>query len=357
MMEANRFEDLLRALSADPSRRGVARTLLGLTLAGPLASLLGWPETEAKKKKRKKKRTKKCRGGTRKCGKTCIPSSNCCTSDDCDAGETCQNGSCTSSCTPNCSGKECGDNGCGGSCGDCSGSNETCQGGQCVCAPGFKECNGACIPNDQCCGACPGDKLCDGGECVCPADAPNECPGNVCLFGGQCCETAECPASQTCINGVCVCPIGDITCGAQCCDAAENEICVAENFTCQGGGCPPTNFCNATEIFFCALDPDNFCACATTTGMVAQNACVDFNATQAPEDCTPCGTSADCGAGEACIPGGDFCGCGNNFCVPLCGEAGGLSVRSTARGTGSRLSDVSKAKSSGKARRQPRRRR
>ena len=34
-------------------------------------------------------------------------------------------------CIPDCTGKECGDNGCGGSCGTCSG-NKTCSNGQCV---------------------------------------------------------------------------------------------------------------------------------------------------------------------------------------------------------------------------------
>lgn len=35
-------------------------------------------------------------------------------------------------CTPSCSAKECGDNGCGGSCGTCTEKGEYCAGGQCV---------------------------------------------------------------------------------------------------------------------------------------------------------------------------------------------------------------------------------
>lgn len=50
----------------------------------------------------------------------------------------CSNGACTvdPSCTPSCSGKQCGNNGCGGSCGICSGANICNASGQCVSAGG-----------------------------------------------------------------------------------------------------------------------------------------------------------------------------------------------------------------------------
>jgi hypothetical protein len=38
---------------------------------------------------------------------------------------------CYAACTPNCTGKQCGSNGCGGVCGTCSG-NDTCQSGSCA---------------------------------------------------------------------------------------------------------------------------------------------------------------------------------------------------------------------------------
>jgi hypothetical protein len=50
--------------------------------------------------------------------------------DNCTDFECIQKTSSVSSCTPNCSNKECGDNGCGGSCGTCS-SSETCNNGLC----------------------------------------------------------------------------------------------------------------------------------------------------------------------------------------------------------------------------------
>ena len=73
-----------------------------------------------------------------------------------------------SSCTPNCNGKNCGDNGCGGSCGTC-GSGQTCQSGQCVAqaAPGCSDtssCN-SCLDK-------PDNVRCD---CV------QECLSNTCI--------------------------------------------------------------------------------------------------------------------------------------------------------------------------------
>lgn len=49
----------------------------------------------------------------------------------CPSGHACSDGECISSCTPSCSGKQCGDDGCGGTCGTCS-SDQTCTSGQCV---------------------------------------------------------------------------------------------------------------------------------------------------------------------------------------------------------------------------------
>ncbi len=56
--------------------------------------------------------------------------------DDCsEAGKACVDGECLD-CTPDCNGKECGDDGCGGSCGECS-DDMTCEGGTCQPSPGL----------------------------------------------------------------------------------------------------------------------------------------------------------------------------------------------------------------------------
>ena len=61
-------------------------------------------------------------GGTLNCG-TCGP------------GQSCQGGQCVSGCTASCSGKQCGDDGCGGSCGSCQ-SGQSCEDGQCIISGG-----------------------------------------------------------------------------------------------------------------------------------------------------------------------------------------------------------------------------
>jgi len=72
----------------------------------------------------------------------------------------------TVSCTPECSGRECGSDRCGGQCGDCAG-DESCVNYQCVpdCLP---SCSGKECGSDGCggsCGSCEG-KLCSEGQCI-----------------------------------------------------------------------------------------------------------------------------------------------------------------------------------------------
>ena len=75
-------------------------------------------------------------------------------------------------CVPDCTGKECGGDGCGGSCGTCK-EGEECLSGKCVCLP---QCAGKECGDDGCGGECPpgcneGIKCIDG-EC---ADSTGPC--------------------------------------------------------------------------------------------------------------------------------------------------------------------------------------
>ena len=93
-------------------------------------------------------------------------------------------------CQPDCSGKECGEDGCGGTCGSCNGS-EVCDGGKCkdvqsctaTCGSKGCECGFVC---GQACGSCSGAYSCnDGCHCECLSQcAGKECGDDGC--GGSC---------------------------------------------------------------------------------------------------------------------------------------------------------------------------
>jgi hypothetical protein len=140
------------------------------------------------------------------CGSFC----GTCTSGTCNT----LSGQCVASCTPNCSGRQCGTDGCGGSCGKC-GTNTTCNtsAGQCVCTPNcsLRQCG-----SDGCggsCGTCGANATCDTstGQCICTPDCTgracgpdpvcgttcgpgcddnNPCTTDTCLDNGQCAHTA-----------------------------------------------------------------------------------------------------------------------------------------------------------------------
>lgn len=78
-----------------------------------------------------------CVGATPQCNTTdqCV---ECLNNTHCDAGDTCTNGSCVTPCVPACAGKECGSDGCGGSCGTCDAETETCSESNCFSALGIQ---------------------------------------------------------------------------------------------------------------------------------------------------------------------------------------------------------------------------
>jgi len=152
---------------------------------------------------------------------TCVPEcgDNHCGDDGCGGvcgqcfGDiACTNGNC---CTPECEDQTCGDDGCGGTCGTC-GEGETCNGGNCC----ELQCEGKNCGVDGCggsCGTCTQDNLCVSGECTeendvfgSPCDDDTDCGGEgfVChdpLFSTQVCTRAcqfispgDCPEGWTC---------------------------------------------------------------------------------------------------------------------------------------------------------------
>lgn len=196
-LDGSAFDTLTRSLLAGASRRRLAGMLGALGL-GVLGTGL---TTEAKRKHKKhKKRTKP-------------------------------------SCTPQCAGKTCGDDGCGASCGACS-SGQTCQDGTCACVPEPQSttCGGQCATKTNNCGqsvtcSCLGTRTClSNGTCaqLCTsnADCPSSCSGcggqltdpqRYCLYEAACVNLATCDTTNDCPLGYqCLSCGPDSRCAAMC---------------------------------------------------------------------------------------------------------------------------------------------
>jgi len=177
-------------------------------------------------------------------------------------------------CEPDCWGKQCGDDGCGGSCGDCADADpcsfEMCVDGGCF----YYSYLGCCDANDDCEDGNPcTDDICVGEECQYLADDDNQCdvgaPGwpdacvdgeCVCLpncigkgcgpdgCGGSC---GECEGTQEfCEEDVCICQpecegmeCGDDGCGGSCGSCGPAQCCL--NFECQD---PAVEFLSPTLL-------------------------------------------------------------------------------------------------------------
>jgi hypothetical protein len=216
-------------------------------------------------------------------------------------------------CAPACQDRECGDDGCGGSCGQCPqvapicGDDGLCQ-IQCIpdCESGDKECGDDGCGGD--CGSCPQvAPYCVDFKCAveCQAQCQDmECGSDGC--GGSC---GECGTNDVCLDGTCTCQpqcadleCGDDGCGGQCgtCSGATPNcvggICV--------GGCTPE--CADLE---CGDDGcDGSCGTCPAGSECLVGLCVD-------------GCEANC-QGKEC--GSDQCGgwCGTCSSGKTCTDAG-----------------------------------
>ena len=219
-------------------------------------------------------------------------------------------------CVPDCSGRECGPDGCGGSCGTCA-TNATCDAGSCqcvhepcgttccsmeqVCYAGAccsSGCGGAVCGPDGCggsCGACPADKpVCETGACVdgpCVADCGGkECGSDGC--GGSC---GTCPAAAP------VCEAGDCVCEPAC----GGKECGPDGCGGSCGSCDPNETCSGSGLCECTYAECGG-ACCTSGQVCSGTSC-----------CTP-----SCG-GKECGP--DGCGGTCGTCTgsePVCGSTG-----------------------------------
>ena len=163
---------------------------------------------------------------------------------------------CQEGCQPDCAGKACGDNGCGGSCGECTPPDE-CVAGQCLCQP---DCAGKACGDDGCggsCGECPGGTFCTGDTFLCKA-VGDSCEGMCGQTGASCNCDLACFTFADCCADVCTyCGLeagfvdhcggcqpdcagkecGDDGCGGDCGSCTPPEECVA-------GACVDNSLCN-----------------------------------------------------------------------------------------------------------------
>ncbi len=169
---------------------------------------------------------------------------------NCPSGTRCvvESGQCE--CVPNCAGRECGDNGCGGSCGSCEGS-DVCDDGDCrPCEP---NCAGRECGDNGCggsCGSCVAGETCTNYACVCqPNCTGRECGSNGC--GGSC---GNCSLFESCVNGRCSScepnctgrECGDDGCGGSCGNCPASDVCTA-----LGQCAPPGGTCQASRTLTC----------------------------------------------------------------------------------------------------------
>jgi hypothetical protein len=242
----------------------------------------------------------------------------------CPAGQLCKENQCQDAggCQPKCDGLVCGPDGCGGTCGECQ-PGFKCHSGQCkqeVCQP---DCAGKTCGDDGCggsCGQCADGFFCQQGHCkkTCtPSCAGKQCGDDGC--GGSC---GNCPINTFCDgNGHCASSCTPNCAGKQCGDDGCGGIC---------GSCPPDKFCNQGH---CASQCTPNCigkqcgddGCGGTCGLCPGGQTCN-NQGHCVSGCTPdctgklCGTDGcggscgNCGFGQAC----DAFGQCQEVCVPNC---------------------------------------
>lgn len=238
-------------------------------------------------------------------------------------------------CKTACEGRECGPDGCGGSCGECAGANTECpESGQCACQY-LEDCGGACCDDGQ---------VCDEDSCCSPSCQGKGCGGDGCggwcgicdVESGQYCNkndwTCSCPEdAQMCppdgLESICCLVDSERCVGIECCPWQAN--CVGktkgESDGCGGacGNCNLNGKCEpqlGEECHNCPEDCQDCCGndvCEWEFGESFEDC---------PQDCEPgciCGDDV-CNGGTACGETSETCcadcnACGNGLCE--CGES------------------------------------
>ncbi len=264
----------------------------------------------------------------------------------CAAGEVCTKYKC---CKPNCAGKVCGDNGCGGVCGTCSGTDECSSLGQCQkCQP---KCAGKTCGDDGCggtCGACKGTDVCVAGTCAASL-CTGQCSGgpfkkpeggdcycdDLCSGYGDCCPGAcqACPALKGCCEPNCKDKqCGDDGCGGNCghCPGAapcDNGKCPACQPKCDGKQCGDDGCggqCGTCGKGVTCTDGKCGCPLSGTTTCCGASVCPIDTCGGVGAPMYACSEGCVDGAcTKKCVPSCMGKACGSDGCGGLCGQCPG----------------------------------
>jgi hypothetical protein len=233
-------------------------------------------------------------------------------------------------CIPNCTNKECGDDGCGGNCGSC-GDNAVCNDNKCECISGFGNCNGnwndGCEANfstdphhcSDCATDCGDNSVCNNKICNCQPGYgncdglwSNGCEKNLTNDGNNCGSCGNsCGNNGICVNSECDCISPYLNCNGLLSDGCEVNKNV-DIYNC--GGCG--NICNLpnTSVNGCISGVCKVINCIYGYGNcdgLDDNGC-ETNLTNDAKNCGNCGYS--CGSGSYCQNSNCVCNSGFGNC-------------------------------------------
>ncbi len=242
-----------------------------------------------------------CRCGDGVCSTLCKESMTSCPAD------------CTPACTPNCAGKQCGSDGCSGSCGTCPSAQQTCDAGVCK---------------------CPSDTVLSGTSCVvCTSSAPlaAEVPCGasqgytLCTGSAGSVTGTKCPEGQTCTSSGCVACVHEIPAAADvpCSSSPASYTLCSSGSIVQVAGtkCGSGQTCSNGVCVACASNPS---AADVACGKTAKfTLCSTGTVSEVTITGTSCPEGAKCVNNECvsvCTPS---CPSPNNYCEPVDDGCGG----------------------------------
>jgi hypothetical protein len=225
-----------------------------------------------------------------------------------------------SGCSPICTGRQCGSDGCGGSCGNCP-AGAVCEvgTGQCLAPKCIGSCEAAACGDDGCgasCGECAEGKSCTSDrQCACTPKCDGRscgddgCGGSCgsCLAGEVCSHDGQCTCVPDCTGKLC----GDNGCGGSCGSCGVNQQCSADQSSCM---CVPSCVGN------CGSD-----GCGGSCGSCKGAMVCNTRSGQCQANCTPDCTNRVCGddgcggsCGSACQATQVCTKLGQCTCAPNC---------------------------------------